>query len=227
MNPDDVTQQNTNPEPPQADEPPAWAQALIDQNADLANRLNSFQEQLNPPEAPPEPPAKEEEWQPSSWQDVDARAEEKAKSIVETTLAEREAEAKRIADEATASAQEVDKYLDSQVEELTKANQLPGITNENDPNDPGKLAQRELYGFALSLGTADLKSSYKTLAALHAAGKQFDFVKMELVDSKPQLVGRESPVASPGGATSGPAMPDYKTIHNLNMNQLADRFMSQ
>lgn len=203
---------------------PTWAQQLIDQNADLTDRLSAFEDKLQPP-TPTPAPVVDDEWKPTSWGDVDARAEERARKIVEDTLAERENAAKTVNDAQQAAATEVDKYLDSQVAELTKLNSLPAITNENDPNDPGKLAQRELYGFALSLGTADLKSSHNTLDALHKAGKQFDFVKMELVDKAPELMGRNSPVGSSGGgASSGSIRPDYKTLHNTSLDALAHRF---
>lgn len=220
MNPDGT------PITPPVDPPavPDWAQQLIDQNADLTTRLSSFEEKLTPPDPTPAPEPVSYDWEPSSWQDVDTRAEEKAKSIVEQTLAERDAEAKATADAQANSAAEVDKYLDTQVEELTKANQLPAVTNANDPNDPGKLAQRELYGFALSLGTADLKSSYNTLDALHKAGKKFDFVKMELIDSNPSSQGAQSPVGSSNSGTAGSSGIDYKTLHNNSMDSLVARF---
>ncbi len=226
---DPSNQPPTNPpaDPPKEDTVPSWAQQLIDQNADLTSRLESFEEKLQPPapEADPEP-QHDEPWKPQSWQDVDARAEEKAKSIIEQTLADRDAQAKTATDEQTKAAAEVDKFLDSQVAELTKANQLPTVTNENDPNDPGKLAQRELYGFALSLGTADLKTSHSTLDALHKAGKKFDFVKMELVDSNPSMLGAQSPVGSSNsGNSSGGTQIAYKDLHNTPIDVLAQRFM--
>lgn len=217
------------PEPPKADEPPAWAQQLIDQNADLTNRLAAFEEKLPAPVA--EEPAVHQEqdaWTPKSWDDVDARAEEKARHIVEQTLAEREAAVKAEQEAKSATANEIDAMLDNQVNDLIKANSLPPITNENDPNDPGKLAQRELYAFSLSLGTADLKSSFNVLDNLHKAGKQYDFVKMEIVDKNPASLGAQSPVGSSNsgasGATAGKM--DYKTLHTLSLDQLASRSMS-
>lgn len=228
MNPDGTP--ITPPADPVAeDSVPSWAQQLIDQNADLTTRLESFEEKLTPPDPDPTPdptPQHPEPWTPQSWGDVDTRAEEKAKAIVEQTLAERETAAKTEAEQASAAAKEVDAYLDSQVAELSKDNKLPAVTNENDPNDPGKLAQRELYGFALSLGTADLKTSFNTLDALHKAGKQFDFVKMELVDKNPAGQGANSPVGSSSAGASGatPSRPDYKTLQRMTLDQLATRF---
>lgn len=223
----DPNQPVTPPTPPaDPSATPDWAQQLIDQNADLAKRMSDFEETIKPPEPEPQPEPVTDEWKPQSWQDVDARAEEKAKSIVEQTLAEREAAAKEASDAQAASAAEVDKYLDSQVEELTKDNKLPTVGNANDPNDPGKLAQRELYGYALSLGTADLKATHSTLDALHKAGKKFDFVKMELVDSSPSMLGANSPVGSSNsGASSTSNKIDYKTLHNTPIDALAQRFM--
>lgn len=221
MDPNDNT---TPPATPPEDQVPSWAQNLIDQNADLADRLSTFEERLQPPEPPVvEPPT--DEWKPSSWQDVDARAEEKAKTVIDNTLAEREAEAQASTEAQANAVKEIDTYLDSQVDELTKDSKLPTITNENDPNDPGKLARRELYGFALSLGTTDLKNSHNTLDALHKAGKQFDFVKMELVDKNPSMQGAQSPVGSSSAGASGmPTKVDYKTLHNNSLDALASRF---
>lgn len=224
MNPDGTP--ITPPADPPADTTPAWAQSLIDQNADMASRLSAFEEKLQPPEPPaPEPEPTPDAWKPNSWDDVASRIDQTAAEKAQAIIDERDATAKATQEQQTAAAQEVDQFLDSQVAELTKANQLPAITNENDPNDPGKLAQRELYGFALSLGTADLKTSYNTLDALHKAGKQFDFVKMEIVDKNPASAGMNSPVGSSSGGASGTSSrPDYKTLQNLSIEQLAHRF---
>ena len=209
-----------------ANETPAWAQQLIDQNADLSSRLATFEEaQITPQAEVPQPVQDEDAWKPTSWGDVASRIDETAVEKAQAILDAREADAKAANDQQLAATQEIDKYLDDQVTELTKSNALPTITNENDPNDPGKLAQRELYGFALSMGTADLKSTYNTLDALHKAGKQFDFVKMELVDKGGSLEGQYSPVGSSnGGASSTPNKIDYKTIQNNSLHALADRF---
>ncbi len=211
---------------PKAEEAPAWAQSLIDQNADMASRLSAFEEKLQPPEPPaPEPEPAPDAWKPNSWDDVASRIDQTAAEKAQAIIDERDATAKATQEQQTAAANEVDQFLDNQVAELTKANQLPAITNENDPNDPGKLAQRELYGFALSLGTADLKTSYNTLDALHKAGKQFDFVKMELVDKNPATAGAQSPVGSSSGGASGTnTRPDYRTLQKLSIEQLAHRF---
>lgn len=214
-------------EPPAADAPPAWAQTLIDQNADLTTRLDSFEDKLTPPAPPVEEPVvvPTEGWKPNSWSDVDSRAEEKAQKIVEDALAARDTAARTASDEANAAAAEVDQFLDTQVTELTTAKSLPAVVNENDPNDPGKLAQRELYGFALSLGTADLKTSFNVLDNLHKSGKSFDFVKMELVDTNPAALGAQSPVgSSSAGGAAASTKPDYKVIHNMSLDALAARF---
>jgi len=219
----------TPPTIPPTEDIPAWAQTIIDQTTDVNNRLTAFEETLKPqePETPTRP-QHEEPWTPQSWSDVDARAEEKAKAIVEQTLAEKEHAAQTAAQQQEAAAKEIDDMLDNQVNELTKANSLPAVVDENDPNDPGKLAQRELYGFALSLGTADLKSSFKVLDNLHKAGKQFDFVKMEIVDKNPASAGANSPVGSSSASAAGaPSAPDYKTIHGMSLDQLASRFGQQ
>ena len=217
----------TPPTDPPKDETPSWAQQLITQNADFANRLSAFEETIKTsvePELPPEP-QDDSTWNPTSWEDVETRAEEKAQKIVQDTLAERDNQLKAEAEAKAQSEQEVDQYLDAQVDELVKTKRLPAITQENDPNDPGKLAQRELYGYALSLGTADLKSAYNSLEVLHSANKQFDFVKMELVDKNPNLLGKDSPVGSSNnGNTQQGTRPDYKTIHNLSLDALVDRF---
>lgn len=226
MNPDGTPITPT-PEPAK-DEVPAWAQSLIEQSADIAGRLDAFEEKLTPEPVTPEPvePQNNEPWKPQSWQDVEALAEEKARTIVESTLSEREQAEKDAQDAQTQAANEIDQLLDTQVAELTTASKLPAVTNENDPNDPGKLAQRELYGFALSLGTTDLKTSFDVLDNLHKAGKQFDFVKMELVDKNPASMGAESPVGSSSAGASGaqPTRPDYKTLHNTSLDALRDRF---
>lgn len=224
MNPDGTPIEPVE-EPPKADEMPAWAQQIIDQNTELTTRLSSFEEKLAPPPPVETPEPVTDEWQPASWQDVDSRAEEKARKIVEDTLAQRDTAAQQAADDIAANAKKVDEYIDGQIDELVKANKLTAVTNENDPNDPGKLAQRELYGYALSLGTADLKAVHTALDALHGAGKKYDFVKNELIDANPANEGRFSPVSSSSSGSGGvPTRPDYRTLHNNSLDALAARF---
>ena len=211
-----------------ADEVPSWAQQLIDQNADLTTRLESFEEKLTPVVEEPaqyQEPITPPVWKPKSFEEIVEKAKDETLSVIQ----EQQAQAKAEQDAQAAAAGEVDSYLDAQIAELAKDNKLPAVTNENDPNDPGKLAQRELYGFALSLGTADLKTSYNVLDSLHKAGKKFDFVKMELVESNPAGAGANSPVGSSSAGASGATAtrPDYATLNKLSLDQLAARFGSQ
>jgi hypothetical protein len=227
MNPDGTPIVPAPTEEPKGDETPAWAQALIDSNADLSQRISAFEETNVPPPVEEEAPVTEA-WKPNSWDDVTQHAKDLAAAEAQRIIDANDAKVTQANDDAAKAAAEVDRFLDDQVSELTTGNKLPAVVNENDPNDPGKLAQRELYGFALSLGTADLKTSFNTLDALHAAGKQFDFVKMELVDRNPAGAGANSPVGSSSSGSAGaPATrPDYKTLHNVSLPALADRFMN-
>lgn len=226
MTPEEIAAQKASDDA--KNEVPAWAQTLIDTTTDFNTRLSAFEEKLAPPvvEEPKTEPQHQEPWTPQSWGDVDERAKELAASEAQRILDERDQAAKSANDAQTAAANEIDQMLDAQVAELTTASKLPAITNENDPNDPGKLAQRELYGFALSLGTADLKTSFNVLDNLHKAGKTFDFVKMELVDKNPASMGANSPVgsSSSGAAGAQPSRPDYKTLYGASLDQLAARF---
>lgn len=227
MTPEEIAAQKATDDA-KADEIPAWAQQLIDTTTDFNSRLSAFEEKLQAPaieESVKEEPVNNEEWKPNSWSDVDSRAKELAASEAQRIIDEREQAIKEANEQQAKSANEIDQMLDNQVTELTKNKALPEVVNENDPNDPGKLAQRELYGFALSLGTADLKTSFNTLDALHKAGKEFDFVKMELVDRNPAGQGKDIPVGSSNSGNSGvSSKPDYNTIHNASLDQLAARF---
>lgn len=226
-----ITPPAQDPPTPPADDTPAWAKQLIDQNADLSSRIDAFEDKITlPPPDPdnqpaPTPPPEPETWQPKSWDDVANRIDETAEQKAQRIVDDRDKATKERQEAATAASQEADQYIDAQVDELTKDNKLPAITNESDPNDPGKLAQRELYGYALSLGTADLKTAFNSLDALHTAGKSFDFVKMELVDKNPAAAGANSPVGSSNAGASGTSTrPDYKMLHNSSLDSLAARF---
>lgn len=230
MTPDPTNQPTGTPPEPPKDEAPDWAKQLLDTTSKVNERLDALEENIKPEEPPapsepePEPPA----WQPKSWDDVDARAKEVARQEAEALQAERDKEAQKAAEQDKKTQQEVDQYLDSQVKELRESKFLPEITSTTDPNDPGKLAEKELYGYAMSMGTADLKAVSTSLDALHKAGKAWDFVKNELVDRNPDPAGRSAPVgSSSAGATQTGTGISYKEIHNTSMDGLAQRFLEQ
>lgn len=66
-------------------------------------------------------------------------------------------------------------YIDNTVNQLRGAGYLPPVANPFDANDQGKLAENELLGYAISLGSTDLVGAARELKFRHDAGFKYDY----------------------------------------------------
>lgn len=141
--------------------------------AEIKTAISGIAQPQPTPEPTPtgqEPAKKYDEWG-AVFDDVDKRAE----AIVDQKLAEREQAIQTTNQRAQEQEQQNQQYIDNTVTQLRGAGYLPPITNQFDPNDPGKQAETELIGYAVyGLGSTDLSKAAQELKFRHDAGFKFD-----------------------------------------------------
>jgi hypothetical protein len=194
----------------------------------VTERIGGLEEKFAAPAPDPEPETKPEaKWKPESWDDIPKMVEEKGKEIAEQTIAEREKAAKEAEDARAAEVKSIYEEFDRQLEELEGKNIIPKIVNAEDPNDPGRLARKELFGRAATLGTVNLISVGNDLHQLHENGLSYETTTNKVIRSKPNVAGMDSPVGSSssrGYSGSKPSV-NYKEIHEArSMDELVERF---
>ena len=201
--------------------------SLTDQLTSITDRLDSFEGKI---ETPPEPtPPTVEGWQPKTWEDFPKLVGEKATEIANSIYDERLRLSNEMADKVRkdqeASQKGIDAELDTIVTELTKSGKLPEVKNADDVNDPGRLAQKELYGLAVHYNSHDLRAIAELKDNLHQAGYSYDVMAKKVIRSSPAPYGKMAPVSSSQRATEGGRKPTYEDIHKSSMDSLVRRFM--
>ncbi len=209
------------PVAPVADQntPPAWAQGLI-------QTVQGLQQAQQQPPAAPQPG---DDWadRPTSWgglkQAITTEAERIAQAKIDKMVADQQAAAQQSAQ----IQQQADAAIDGAFNQLRQTGFMPAVANPNDQNDPGKLAERELLGYALSMGAQapeHLLTAAPALKAHHDAGYYFDYTQKKLVRRGSQTAAAQAPIAgaSPsitgGGTVTGPTQAQ---LANLSLDQMA------
>lgn len=151
---------------------PAFTQ-LQNDIADIKNALGQVQ-----PVAPVEPqqpvngePAKKYD----EWGAVFDDTAKQAQDIVDRAFQEREQQQQQTTTAVQQQEQQNQQYIDNTVNQLRSAGYLPPVANQFDANDQGKLAENELLGYAISLGSTDLVSAARELKFRHDAGFKYDY----------------------------------------------------
>lgn len=194
----------------------------------VTERISGLEEKLTAPEPEPEPETASG-WTPKSWDDIPKLVEEKGKEIAEQTIAEREKAAREAEEARAAEIKQIDEEFDRQLEELEGRGIIPKIIDANDPNDPGRMARKELFGRAAMLKTVDLKSVGEDLHQLHEAGLTYDPTVNKIIRSQPNLAGMNSPVGSSSSRGYYGTKPgvSYKELHEArSMDELVERFQN-
>jgi hypothetical protein len=196
--------------------------ASISENiSQVVGRLDSLEEKINQPKeekTPVEEENKDEGWKPKSWDDVP----EKAREITEQVLEEKEQERQEKIKQVEEQRKKIDDEIDKEVDELIKAGMLPAIGNQEDPEDPGKVARRELFGWAAFNDNLDLKKMATTLKTMHDNNMRFNY-KTGFIEAakKPQPEGTNVPVGSSSSRSGGTGGgPTYAEIHNMSMDTM-------
>lgn len=215
------------PAAPDPNAAPAWADQLLQTVSGLRTEFDAFKNEVTAPiedEPAPAPAPQPGEWVPQTYEDVDKRIIERAQEISAAALAERDRQAQQAAQQAAQQEQEIEAYLDQQVAALEQANLLPRVANPalNDPNDPGRRARAELFGYAYSLGTTNISSVANTLKSLHDQGLRYDVTQGKLAPITGSAApGASAPIAggTPNGTVNQNGTPpaNFFRTHDLDM----------
>jgi len=212
------TPAETTPTTPDYDEQFGKITTLLE---DVTTKFDSLEERINGLERPDEPAAEIITEAPNSWDDVYATAEARAKAAYADAQDEREqnivAEQQAIDDKN----RELDVSIDTRLAKLEKDGNFPKIINDNDPNDPGRMARAELFGLASKLGTLDLDTVSDTLNAAHEAGRTFSYQLGKFIKSGSQPSGADAPISAPGGTTTAPKMTNKAINQARSLDEIA------
>lgn len=152
-------------------------------------------------------------WQPQKWDDFVELArkvgQEEASKIVQAREVEYTKQSQAAADQQA----KINAEIDKQLSDLEKEGFLPKIQNQNNPQDPGKLAQKELLALGVFLETTNLSKVAQTLKQNHDAGYTFNVESNSWV--KARLPGSYAPVGSSSAISGAPQSngPNYDMIH--------------
>lgn len=207
-------------------------EALSTMSATYEEKLSAMQEEIASLRQPAEPvaPANQnpEGWIPKSWDEIPKVVEERAAEATRRVIEEND-KARAEAEEMRRTAvKEFDQEIDEQVAKLEKEGKLVPIANQDDPNDPGRIQRRQLFGLASNMGTTQLDQVADTLHIAWNSGQEYDWKSKSFVQSRTKPAGFDAPVTSSSARTgSGRPVLTYKDIHNAKMDQLTkliDRF---
>lgn len=148
------------------------------------------------------------DWVPSSekgWNEVFEKAAEIADTKARETLENYLKDQKTQQEQTKAEEARIDQYLDTQVEGLVKDGKIPAIKDENDPNDPGRIARKEIYNLGVEYESTNL-------------------VKMAELRDKfngKAPAGADAPVGTSTKTTTNNSKgTDYKYIHETSMDKM-------
>lgn len=217
-------------EEPAGDEPaePSGVEKLLQEMNQnmlaMTERVNSLEEKWSKP-APTDDGEDPEALPPQNWKALRQEFRETINQSWQEIQKSQAEEARLAAEQEQKEQAEIDEALDTQVNELRKSKFLPPIKDADDPNDPGKAAERELYAYAYSVGTPNLVAVSKTLKRMHDVGYYFDIKAGDFLKRDTPHPGTTVPVAGRSAVTPSSG-PNYGAVRNLSMSQIAERFMA-
>jgi len=207
------------PMQPAAPPMPDWAQDVIDAAQALQN-----------------PPAGDD-WpeRGQTWGEFRKAVQQEAQQIANNTIQAYQAEQVQAAQNAASMAAVENQRYDMTEMQLQQLGLLPAVMDPNNPNDPGRLAKRELYAYTIAMGgqgPENLGPAATALKALHDSGVYFDVAQNKLIRRGSQSAAAQAPIA--GGAPVvggqgqgyGPAGPTQSQL-GMGLSALAEIGMNQ
>lgn len=164
---------------------------------------------------------------PKSWRSVTDRSREVAREEYERIEHEKQEEQQEVAKAQEEARKVIDKEFDDALSAMEKAGELPPITNKDDVNDLGRVARRELFGYAAVLGTTNLKEINSALRREHERGYTFDVETGTFLRNRTSGLGQNVPIANSNNrGSNAPRTLSYKELHNTSLDTLADRVLN-
>lgn len=181
-------QQPQSPQQPQPD--PSIAQLSSD-IAEIKTALTSQQQEPAQPDPNTQPQPTEQQPQYfnkkyDDWGVLEQDTKTLVTDVVEQKLQEQQQKDQEAQQQMTEQEKQNQQYIDNTVGQLRNAGYLPAVTNEFDPNDPGKQAENELIGYAVyQLGSNDLVKAATELKSRHDRGEVYDYTNKQFVQVNP------------------------------------------
>lgn len=161
-----VQPQPLQPQAPQFD-PDQFKREIVDE---LKNAITPQQPTTD--NTQDQPQKKYDDWD-TVFADVDARVEQK--------LQEQHQQQEAVNQQLTEQEKQNQRIIDESLNSLRTAGYLPPVADPFNQTDPGKQAEFELIGYALSLGATDLTKAAQELKFRHDAGFKFDYNNKQFV----------------------------------------------
>lgn len=205
---------------------PAWA-------AGLTQQVQTLQQQL---EAQKQANQDNNEWpdRPQSWGEMRKAIQTEADRIASEKMEAYKREQKAAEDQQAAVERDINQQIDNTIGQMRQVGYLPVVANPNDPNDPGKAAERELIAYTVAMGGTkpqDLMNAAPSLKAHHDTGYFFDYTQKKLVRRGSQTAAAQAPIAgaspSIGGTPTGQQGPSQKELATMSMDQLMQTGLQQ
>lgn len=214
---------------PQQEQMPAWAAGLVEQ-------VNGLQAQIQTPQQ--QPPAAGNAWPwpdiPQTWAGLQTAIDRVATEKADAKVGEYQQTQQAMAQQQEQARVQADQMIDSTLNQLRQTGILPLITDATNPNDAGKLAEKELLGYTIANGGSDPNALVRmapTLRALHDSGIYYDNNQRKLIRRGSQSAAANAPIAGGtpvmGGNGQTPAAPSAKQFATMDLSELATIGMSQ
>lgn len=164
----------------------------------LNERVDGFEEKFTPKEEEPpvDPNNDPRKAAPADWGALRDEIEKTAESKAEERLRLKEEAETKAEEQRKTQMEELNQTFDQMADEAQKQGFLPEIIDENNPDDPGKEARRELFGYAAKLGSTNLVDVAENLAALHETGRRYDQRAQRIIQAEYRPAGVNVPVSS-------------------------------
>jgi hypothetical protein len=161
---------------------------------------------------------------PNTWEDVVNKAKEIADETYEQRVARQAEEAEEAKRQESIALKTIDDEFNKQLSEAEKQGLLTVVKDKKDPNDPGVQERREVFGRAAAYGTTNLLGIAQELKTLHESGIHWDNSAKQLIRTKTSGFNKQIPVSSSSSRTGSTNKElDYKTLHNLSMDEIIRR----
>lgn len=165
-----VQQQPLQPQAPQFD-PDQFKREIVDE---LKNAITPQQPIPADDAGNQQQQKKYDDWD-TVFADVDARVEHK--------FQEQQKQQETFNQQLTEQEKQNQRIIDDSLNSLRTAGYLPNVADPFNQTDPGKQAEFELIGYAVSLGTTDLVKAAQELKFRHDAGYKYDYNSRQFVQT--------------------------------------------
>ena len=218
------TTPETTPETPAVADYSEQFGKISEQLENVTGQLSQFEERLGAFEKPAEPTTPVTTEAPKSWDEVYATAEKKAEDKFNSLLEDQKKETETAQAAEADRNKQIDTAINNQIAELEANKAIPVIVDDNNPEDPGRVARMELFGLAAKRKSIDLIGFNEDLRIAHEAGYTFSPQLGRYIKSGTQPSGADAPISSPSHITTPAKMSAKDIVNARSFDEIVDRY---